>query len=205
MSTGTASIPAAEVARDPAVLESIIDGIHSAGNPYFDYIFGAPDVSRHALGAWVHRSSSELALQRVTLLMEERAVVGGLIGLNESDWKRCRTADTIALVAGARNGRAELAARLESTKGLFHTPAKDDFYLSKIWVAPPYRGCGYGRRLIEKFLAMGEQLPARRFCLDVCATNAAAIRLYERYGFTRQALRESASGLAFVPMFKDVT
>ena len=57
-------------------------------------------------------------------------------------------------------------------------------YISDLWVAPEHQGRGVGRALLLYLcdLMMSEGLPTAR--LDTHAKNSAAIRLYERCGFT---------------------
>jgi RimJ/RimL family protein N-acetyltransferase len=55
-----------------------------------------------------------------------------------------------------------------------------------MYVAPDRRGCGIGRRLIERVLSHAAQIPGlRRINLGVNAANARAIALYEAAGFER--------------------
>jgi [ribosomal protein S18]-alanine N-acetyltransferase len=53
------------------------------------------------------------------------------------------------------------------------------------------RGCrtGLGARLLEALLAEAERRGQRRVLLEVRSDNGPAQRLYERYGFTRSAVR----------------
>ena len=51
-----------------------------------------------------------------------------------------------------------------------------------------YRGAGLGPRLLETAIAAAAQHGFRRLELVVYANNAAAIRLYEKFGFTREGV-----------------
>lgn len=59
----------------------------------------------------------------------------------------------------------------------------DDWYLSRIAVAPEYRGTGLGRELLRRFIAAAAGVQARRCVLEVDTDNDAAIRLYRSAGF----------------------
>lgn len=45
------------------------------------------------------------------------------------------------------------------------------------------RGEGHGRLIPREYLSAATGLGFRRFCLDVCAGNTAAVRLYRAAGF----------------------
>lgn len=51
-------------------------------------------------------------------------------------------------------------------------------------VAPPKRGCGYGRSIVESLLSWGEQCGAGVGYLQVMEDNSAALSLYKSVGFT---------------------
>lgn len=58
-------------------------------------------------------------------------------------------------------------------------------HLVGMWVAPELRGGGAGRTLVEAIVEWARENGADRVCLCVEAGNAAALRLYERCGFSR--------------------
>lgn len=57
---------------------------------------------------------------------------------------------------------------------------------------PGYRGRGLGERLLRACLTKAEEQGLTRIELQVRADNAAAIRLYERVGFVREAVLRRA-------------
>ncbi|HET7862978.1 MAG TPA: GNAT family N-acetyltransferase [Burkholderiaceae bacterium] len=59
-------------------------------------------------------------------------------------------------------------------------------------VLPAYRGQGVGRQLLHACLAKAWSKGLTRIELEVRADNAPAIRLYERLGFAREALKKHA-------------
>jgi ribosomal protein S18 acetylase RimI-like enzyme len=59
---------------------------------------------------------------------------------------------------------------------------RGEAYLHDLWVAPDQRGRGVGHRLMERFLAVGRELGARRASL----VTMGAARYYEdKFGFAR--------------------
>ncbi len=56
-------------------------------------------------------------------------------------------------------------------------------------VAPAYQRCGLGERLVSELLRRAAQRGAASVLLEVRADNHAALRLYERRGFERVAVR----------------
>ena len=60
---------------------------------------------------------------------------------------------------------------------------------------PAYRGRGLGARLIAATLEAVAPLGITRVELDVFSTNARAIALYEKSGFTREGVKRGARSL----------
>jgi ribosomal protein S18 acetylase RimI-like enzyme len=67
--------------------------------------------------------------------------------------------------------------------------------LISMWVAPEARGQGVGEALIEAVVRWAIDEGATHVTLSVKADNAAAIRLYERAGFTMTGPGDDASEL----------
>lgn len=59
-------------------------------------------------------------------------------------------------------------------------------------VLAPYRGQGIGERLLRACLAKAQAKGITRVELEARADNGRAIRLYERLGFTHEALKRNA-------------
>jgi ribosomal protein S18 acetylase RimI-like enzyme len=162
----------------------VLPFVHESAQAYFDWLLGGAEAARHVLQRWLQRTSSEVSLERVTLLVEREAVVGGYIALSGADLVVCRKADSLALLTEAeRSSRTALAERLRAVRSLFAPVGTGEWYLSKIGVVPNERRRGLGRRLVEAYLRSGEELACERFRLDVNADNLPAIKLYESLGF----------------------
>ena len=57
-------------------------------------------------------------------------------------------------------------------------------YLGFMFVAPHFRGKGLNQQILDKLIAWSKNLDVNHFYLDVYAQNHAAIRAYEKAGFT---------------------
>ena len=68
--------------------------------------------------------------------------------------------------------------------------AGDEAELLTIAVDPARRGRGLGRALLEAGFSDLAATPIRRMFLEVDETNASAIALYDRFGFTRIGTRK---------------
>lgn len=60
-----------------------------------------------------------------------------------------------------------------------------------MWTTPERRGCGVATELVEAVVGWARSAGYERVLLDVGDTNAAAIRLYERMGFTPTGVRST--------------
>ena len=65
----------------------------------------------------------------------------------------------------------------------------DEIHIGNIAVHPDHRGQGVGRWLLERILAEGRRRGMVFATLEVRPSNAAALALYERFGFRRVAVR----------------
>ena len=63
--------------------------------------------------------------------------------------------------------------------------------LMRIAVHGACRGRGYGRLLMERLLKEAEEENVEDITLEVRASNAPAIALYEAYGFQKEAVRKN--------------
>jgi ribosomal-protein-alanine N-acetyltransferase len=67
----------------------------------------------------------------------------------------------------------------------------DEIHINNVALRPRHRGRGIGTALLQRVLAEGRQLGARRATLEVRASNEAACRLYQRLGFYVAATRRN--------------
>ena len=84
---------------------------------------------------------------------------------------------------------AESKGRIVGYCGMYC--AADEGEITNVAVAPKARRCGVGRRLRERFLGEARSAGARQVILEVRVSNEAAIRLYEKFGFTIRGTRRN--------------
>jgi ribosomal protein S18 acetylase RimI-like enzyme len=173
--------------------------LRDAGNPYCDWFFGGAVPARTALARSLGRPSSELAADRVTILLGFAGVAGLYVAAGGAELASCRRADTLAAMLDAGERRAALARRVDEARELFVPVPDDDFHISRIAVAPGLRGRGFGRLLLAECLEAGRSGGFTRFSLDVSAGNASALRLYRAAGFEVEAAG-SAAGMRYLRM-----
>jgi [ribosomal protein S18]-alanine N-acetyltransferase len=65
----------------------------------------------------------------------------------------------------------------------------DELHINTIAVEPALRRAGLGTRLLRHVFAEGASAGVRRATLEVRRSNLAALRLYERLGFTVEGVR----------------
>lgn len=56
-------------------------------------------------------------------------------------------------------------------------------YLNDITIKEKFRGKGYGKKLMDKFIEFSKRKKAKKLGLGVRAQNKQAIKMYEKYGF----------------------
>jgi GNAT superfamily N-acetyltransferase len=126
----------------------------------------------------------------VTLLVDHGRTVGGFIALPGSELADCRRADAVATVQAVKpEQRGSVLARMRSARGLFRASA-EEFYLSKMGVAPSHRGIGHGATMVRRFLEVGGALGFSPFPAGRLGRKPACHRLYEAAGF--RVLRKSS-------------
>jgi ribosomal protein S18 acetylase RimI-like enzyme len=197
--------PLAECPSAASILPLVLSLVHEAGNPYFDWFFGDGDEAHAALARWMERPSSEVASERVTVVLAGGRPAGMFVGLGGAEVERCRKADLLAATreaAGRPEARAELLTRLEASRGLFAPVDAAQFYLSKMGVVRSMRGEGLGRVLTEAYVTAGRAQGFRSFRLDVSADNEVAVALYRSAGFEIGSAAERA-GMTYLAMVRD--
>jgi ribosomal protein S18 acetylase RimI-like enzyme len=196
--------PLSALRKPEGFIPVVLPWVREAGNPYYDWLFGGPDQAWSVLNQWMRRASSEVAVWRMLVLVDDGRPTGGFIALGGEDLQAARRADASALAALAMAAdpaaRRELVQRLGSGRGLFPQVHADEFYLSKLGVETPARGAGRGSRLLEEYFATGARLGFRRFRLDVSAGNRVAVGLYERFGFRTTQQSSGGGAMTYLSM-----
>lgn len=169
--------------------------IIEAGNPYYDALFGDAVSTLTHLKKWACRGSSEVSIRRVRFLMSNSDFAGGFIALSGGDLRRARRADTVALLTSvAPQERPALSLRMTNVSDLMAPVFDDEYYLSKLGLAPQFRGKRLAHKLIERYIKEGARLGHSRYRLDVHADNDAAIRCYLSAGFELARCSQSQDG-----------
>ena len=177
--------------------------VHAAGSSYFDWLFGGRDAACVQLAQWVRRPSSEVWAGRATLLLRDNVVVGAEISLSGSELAGCRKADSLAVLGAATGaGRARLVGRLAAAAGLFAPVNAEEWYLSKLAVAPGTARQGLGSRLLDASLQTAADAGFWRCRVDVDATNEKAISLYASRGF-RPVHEGQAAGMHYLALARE--
>ena len=105
----------------------------------------------------------------------------GVAVLTERTRRLIATGEMTALLGGDRpDGIAVLRFRPSFWTGAL------DAYLEELYVAPPQRGRGLGRALLEAALELARNAGAARMDLGTNEDDTAARALYERCGFTNR-------------------
>ena len=186
---------AADFADPEALVPQVLPWVLAAGNPYYGWLFGRAELAARTLEKWMKRASSEVSILRVQLLMCDSDFAGGFIALNGLDLRGARMADADALWTGVdSSGREALIQQMAKGADLFPPVAEDEYYLSKMGLNTSYRGRGFGRALVRRYLDEGEARGHIRYRLDVQADNERAMRCYVDCGFKVFNTTQSVDG-----------
>ncbi len=90
-----------------------------------------------------------------------------------------------SLLIGAFDDRAELAGFLVVSRYV------DAWHVMNLAIAPEHRSAGLGTSLMQRLFELTADDGSRGYTLEVRVSNATAIRLYERLGFTAKGVRRS--------------
>lgn len=190
---------AAEVADADAAVPLIL----SSGPDSFHYVFsphGGPGAAAFLRAAFVD-GAGEFGYRNHTVAVADGRVAG--IGKSYSG------ANTLAYTTAAARqivrcyGRYAPGVMLRGlrTEAVVRPPARDEWTIVHLGVAPEFRSRGVGRALVEELLRQGRAAGLKKAVLDVSVLNPRAQALYERLGFTVAAERPSTlrNAVSFVP------
>jgi ribosomal protein S18 acetylase RimI-like enzyme len=173
-----------EAGAEDAVRSRLLPWVLEAAQPYARYLYGDDGTAAAVLAATMRRRGSDLALARAVILISGDDLCGVYFAIPGAELPRCRRHEFVeAMRIIGFGGLGALRDRMDALAGAFPPVADDEFYLSKLAVAPGMRGLGFARALLDHHLRVGARLGFRKFRLDVSADNAAAVRLYESRGY----------------------
>ena len=67
--------------------------------------------------------------------------------------------------------------------------SSEESHLLNIGVNKDFRGSGFGEKILKKMIIAAEVMGSKKIILEVRVSNKAAINLYEKRGFTKDAIR----------------
>ena len=171
--------------------------ILSSGPAAFSYVFDVPghgDARAFLQRAFVHGGGEFGWRNHVVGELDGRVVAAGAAwsGRATPAFTRAALGQVISHYGAiAGTGVAVRGLRVEA---IVRPPARDVWYVAHLGVPAELRGRGIGAALVRHLLELGQSQGYTSTELDVAFTNAAAERLYERFGY--QVVAERASSLA---------
>jgi GNAT superfamily N-acetyltransferase len=158
--------------------------IYESGADYYDTLFGSRELALARLAAWVTRTSSAFACDRITLALVNASIAGIALELSGKDLPDRQRADILHLIKETESSRRELVLqKLDMIRLMTQRVRSDEYYLRSLSVEKAFRGCGLGRALLERYIDNGTTVGFCRFRLDVRGDNLVAINLYRSVGF----------------------
>lgn len=70
-----------------------------------------------------------------------------------------------------------------------YTESYGEANIDNVVVDPARRGCGIGQAMLRELIRKGRSAGVEAFTLEVRVSNAAAIHLYEKFGFKSEGIR----------------
>jgi len=181
---------------DPAALiPRALPWILAAGQPYYDWLCGGHEATERAVAMWLRQASSEIFIERIQFLQCGAKIAGGIIGLPGAELKRARTADISSYWETLEPpARKILIDKLSRIQGTFAPVADDEYYASKMGLAPSFFGKGLSRVLLERCLEQGSALGFTKFRADVQIENQPSLRCFLSRSFEVFYTGRSADG-----------
>lgn len=178
----------------PGDAEAAVPLVYSSGPAAFDYVFdcgqagGAQAFLAHAFRA----GGGEFGWRNheVAVVDDRVVAVGSAFDGRSVPGFTLAGALQIFSFFGPLRAWAVIVRGLR-TESIIRPPPGSELYLCHLGVREDLRGQGIGRRLVEHLLGRLEPGRHRAATLDVAVTNPRAQALYERLGFTIEALRAS--------------
>ena len=132
-------------------------------------------------------SKMNIEITEITPLLYEFAAKAEREALNHEAWTEKGIAETV------ESGGTYLVA-LNNGEYLGHIgmmAALDERYITNIVVLPSARGLGIGSALLKELINRQKANKAAFLSLEVRASNLAAKKLYEKYGFSLRGVRKN--------------
>lgn len=177
----------------PSDVNEAIPLMYSAGPESYRYVFSvdyqdqAIDFLRYAFV----KGQGEFGYNDHRVALHNNTIVG-LVGRRSSTQNLAYTfaaAKQIFGFYGLVTGLKVIVRGLRF-EAIVAPPPKGRVSLHNLGVTPASRGKGYGKKIIEHFIASEKKGKNTYVCLDVAATNPRAKLLYQRLGFVVKQQRQ---------------
>lgn len=165
----------------------------AASGPYAAFVYDDASQAERINRMLFETGTAEFCAPASSVLVEHGAAAALLVALDDAMLRRRRMLSAKAIMrSGELDSHPDFAARLQQAGTTLHQVVAGDWYLSRIAVSDAARGKGYGRLLLDQFLAVGRERGMQRAVLEVDPHNATAVRLYEAAGFQTMGQHEVA-------------
>lgn len=172
--------------------------IHSSGPAAFDYVFahGGADARAFLARAFVD-GAGEFGHRNHVVGEHQGHIVAVGAGFGHADAKLFAMTAARQIMRHYKWHVAGPLLRGLRTERVIRPPARGEYYLAHLAVAPAWRGHGFGTTLVEWLAGRGRRQGHHCVALDVAADNPRAQALYERLGFHVCSERHSRLRHAF--------
>jgi ribosomal protein S18 acetylase RimI-like enzyme len=172
-------------------IPAILDLEHAASEPYTRFVFSTAEQAQSLRQYLFDRSLAEFSPPYLRVLREDGRVAGILAVLTGKELATSRLRAALALSkSGLLQSDAAVGRRLQLAGQTLLKPLPNDFYISRIAVAPAERGRGYGQHLMHAAEAEARERGCGRLVLEVAPESRSAIQLYRRAGLLQVDARE---------------
>ena len=169
------------------LIPSVLPWLHEACGLYYDWLLGSQALADEHLSRMLRDSQSEFSIGTVEILMFDGQPAGGFISYSGEELaRRCKVHTLQLLKTGRSQLRRSIMERISQIRNHGLGVDNCDYYLRVLGVMREFRGRGFGRVMMDRYLEKGFQLGYRRFRLHVESTNQAALRLYSSMSFQIQ-------------------
>jgi len=167
-----------------------------ASKPYNNFVYGNDEQAYQLRRLLLQAGVSEFGSPYARLMLDDGRVTGMIACLTGKQLLQVRMKGALALrKAGVLT--PELQDRLRLAGQTLIKPNADDFYLSRIAIAPGLRGQGAGSFLMNYFEDEARTHNCARLTLEVNALDEPAVRFYCRHKFSelsRLKVNDEATG-----------
>lgn len=159
--------------------------IYEADAETFDFFFGNKENASQKLGKLVSIGDNNLGYQQIYVVTNDDHQIMGVMVYSAGE--KIGTMHELKVLF--RNFNILDSVRfimIEIIDSIFLSRLeKDDFYYAIVAVDEHFRGQGVGSFILEEGITLAREKGCKRAVLDVDIENEGALRLYERFGFSK--------------------